>query len=332
MKLKFWIGIAISLGLLAYLFSMIDFARLWETIKAVNPYYTAAAGLINLAGFGVRAVRWRYLMEPVKKRVPLGSLFSATMIGFMANNVLPARLGEFVRAYVIGRREDVPKSSAFATVVVERLFDTMSVLLLLIITLVYMPVDISGAGMAGTLRKAGAASLAAYIVMIAVIAFFVYRPEALGRLARAVTGRFSAKWAGKAGTLADRFINGLSVVKDPRLLVMILFYSAVLWGMLILPGWLFFKAFGLDNLGAYPAVFLLVAACFSVALPSTPGFVGTFHAGATGALVLLGVEPGVALGYAILLHAISFIPVTLIGLAYLYRENLTLGGIRKAEA
>lgn len=322
---------AVSAGLLVFLFSKIDFNRLWAVIKSANPWLVAAAAILNLAFFIVRAVRWRYLMEPVKKGVSLMDLLSATMIGFMANNVLPARLGEFVRAYALARREDVPKSSVFATVVVERLFDTMSVLLLLVVVLAYMPKEIAGGSLAGTFRNTGIVSLWLYAGAITAIGFFVYKPHVVTKAISLVLSPLSVRLADKAAELAGMFATGLGVVRDPKLLALILFYSALHWAPLYLPIWLLFKSFGL-GFGVYEALFFLVVTAFSVAVPSTPGFVGTFEAAGAGAMMLLGMDKESALGFAILAHAASFIPVTLIGFVFLYRENLSLSGIREVEA
>jgi len=331
MKVKVWLGVLVSLGLLVYLFSKIDLARLWSIIKTVDPYYLAAVAFLSVAFLWVRALRWRYIVYPVKKDVPVGRLFSATMIGFMANNVLPARLGEFVRAYALGRSEDVSKSAVFATIVVERLFDGMSVLLLLIYALAFLPPEVATGGVAATIRTAGEISLVAYGAVITVLVYFLYRPDTLDRAVRAVIGPFSKGFAEKASVMAGSFITGLGVVKDKRLLSLILFYSAVHWGLLWTPLYLLFKAFGL-HYGVYESVFMLVVMCFSVALPSTPGYVGTFHAAATGGLMLLGMEAEPALGVAILAHAASYVPVTLLGFYYLYKANMSLRGLKKAEA
>ncbi len=322
---------AVSAGLLVFLFSKIDFNRLWTVIKSANPWLVAAAAVVNLAFFLVRTVRWRYLMEPVKKDVSLLNLLSATMIGFMANNVLPARLGEFVRAYALARREDIPKSSVFATIVVERLFDSMSVLLLLVVVLAYMPKDIAGGSLAGTFRHTGMVALGLYAIAIVVLAFFVYKPQTVTKWIFTILSPISVKLADKAAELAGMFATGLGVVRDPKLLALILFYSALHWAPLYLPIWLLFKSFGL-GLGTYAAVFFLVVTAFSVAVPSTPGFVGTFEAAGAGAMMLLGLDKETALGFAILAHAANFIPVTLIGFVFLYRENLSLSGIREVEA
>src|SRR5512135_910837 len=242
MRLKFWVGIFVSVGLLAFLFfgkvdfhllglhihySGIDFPRLWSAIKEVDPWYLAAASALNIAFYFVRAVRWRYLMDPVKPRIPIGSLFSATMIGFMANNVLPARLGEFVRAYALARREEVAMGSTFATIVVERLFDGMSVLLLMIISLATLPPEIASGPAAATIRKAGTVSLVGYLGVMAFLAYFLYRPHTFSNTVRAVIRPVSENWAEKAAYMADSFMLGLGVVKQARLLLPILFYNAV---------------------------------------------------------------------------------------------------------
>lgn len=330
MKFKLWIGVLISAGLLVFLFTRIDLALLWATIKSVKLYYLAATQVLVIFFFWIRAVRWRYLMEPVKKDIPVGSLFSSTMIGFMANNVLPARLGEFIRAYSLGRSEGVPNGAVFATIVVERLFDGLSVLLLLIAALAFMPPEVAGSA-AGSMQKVGIGSLVFYVIIILTLGFFLYRPEFPARLAGALVGPFSKKYAKLASGLAGSFITGLGVVKSPRLLAYILFYTAIHWGGLPATVYLLFRAFGMD-LGIYAAVFIFATSCIGVALPSTPGYVGTFHAAVMGGLVLLGVDSEKALGFAIVAHAANYIPVTLIGFYCLSREQLSLGALRKMEA
>ena len=331
MRLKLWAGGLVSLGLLAFIFSKIDFHRLWEVLRSVDLGWVAAAGVLNLVFYIIRAERWRFLMEPVKKGVPLIDLLSATIIGFMANNILPARLGEFARAYVLGRRESVPASSVFATIVVERLFDSLAVLMLLVYVLATMPESIAGGGTAGMIQKAGYVSLGACAVLISVVAFFVAAP---GRAAAAVDGilrPISPGFAAKAVYLTEKFASGLRVVKSPRLLSRIIFYTLLHWLPLFIPVMFFFKAFGL-HYGVYQALFFLVITLFSVAVPSTPGFVGTYEAAGVGALVLLGMDKEAALGFTILAHAVSFVPITLLGFIFLSRENLSLGGLKKAEA
>jgi len=331
MKVKFWIGIAVSAGLIAGLYFMVDMGRLWAELKSVNPWYLVIAAISNIVFFYIRALRWRYMVEPVKKGVSTESLFSATMIGFMANNILPFRVGELARAYVLGRREDVSKGSVFTTIVVERLFDGLSVLLLLIIVLAFLPPEIAGGEVAVNIRRAGIASFVLYAVLMAGLMWSLYRPRAMTGLVRSVVRPFSEGFSEKAAYAAESFIAGLGVVKDARLLLYIILYSALHWGMLWVPNWLLFKSFGVGY-GVYDAVLVLVVMAFSVALPSTPGAVGPFHAAAMGAMMLLGMDRERALGFAIVAHAVNLVPTVLVGLFFLHRENLSISGIKRAEA
>jgi len=329
-NLKLIIGAVISVGLLVFLFSRIDLDGLLAAIRKTSPLSVVLAVAVTLTTFYIRAYRWKFLMSPVKRGIRVSSLFSATMIGFMANNVLPARLGEFVRAYAIARKEEIAVTPSFATIVVERLFDGMAVLMLLIATLVFMPADIAG-GASGTLRTTGLVSFGAYLAVIAVLVVSVRVPELPGRIINAVMSPFSEKMAGRFRGLADGFVEGLSVIKSPPLMLWILVLSAVHWAMAALPIYILFRGMGIDY-GVYAVVLVFTFICLGVALPSTPGFVGTFHAAGVLGLVLLGLDEETALSFAIVAHAANFVPVTLIGLYYLWKENMSLTGLRNLEA
>ncbi|MGC2423381.1 MAG: lysylphosphatidylglycerol synthase transmembrane domain-containing protein [Nitrospirota bacterium] len=332
MRLKFWIGIIISAGLLAMMFWWIgfDFRRLWDAVRSIEPWHLVAAAALNLAIYVIRAVRWRYLMDPVKERVKISHLYSATMVGFMANNLLPARLGEIVRAYVIGRREKIPTSSALATLVVERMFDAFTILLLLVIVLVYMPKAVSGGNDVNKIRSAGKYLMIVCPVLIVSILFLAYKQGLMEKIVNQVFRPFP-KLGKKVLPLVKKFVSGLSVIKNPRLLAPIVFYSGLHWALLCLPVYIIFKGYGL-NLGIYAAAFMLVVIAAAVAVPSTPGYIGTFHAAVAAALMVFGIQKEQAFAVAIVLWAMGYIPVTLIGLYCLSRENLTFSRIKTVEA
>jgi len=329
-NLKLIIGAVLSLGLLGVLFYGMDFGRLRDALEKTKLAYVGAVALLQIGFLLVRSVRWRYLMHPVKPRIPVGSLFSATMIGFMANNVLPARLGEFVRAYAIGRKEEVSTGSAFATIVVERLFDGLSVLFLLIVSLMFMPEHVAGK-LGGTLRHAGEVSLGAYCVLIALIVLSLRHPSLPRRITAAVVKPVSGKLAERLCDLADRFVHGLSVVRSPGLMAKIIAITVVHWGLLPSTVYLLFR--GMDiPLGVYSSVLVFTLICIGVALPSTPGYVGTFDYAAVLGLTMLGIDEPTALGFAIVAHAANYLPVTLLGLYYFMKENMSLKMLRKLQA
>src|SRR5512147_1775868 len=130
---KLWIGIGISLFFLFLLFRKIDFNKLLSAFREMDYRYLWPAVLFTFTSYFFRAVRWRFLLIPLKK-TRLGNLFPATIIGYMVNNLLPARVGEFVRAFVLAEKEELGKSAVFATLVVDRLFDGFTVLLILLFT------------------------------------------------------------------------------------------------------------------------------------------------------------------------------------------------------
>ena len=131
--LKFWSGIVISLFFMLMLLGKIDFNQLWTALLRVDYRFIVLAVVANFASYLLRAVRWHYLLIP-EKRIPLSSLYSATIIGYMANNLLPARLGEFIRAYILAQKEGLQTATVFASLVIDRLFDGFTVMLILLFT------------------------------------------------------------------------------------------------------------------------------------------------------------------------------------------------------
>ena len=134
---KSWIGFVISMGILYLAFRRIDLQLLLKSLQGANYLYLFPIVVIIFVNMALRALRWGYLLRPIKK-IGFLNLFASILIGFMANNVLPVRMGEFVRAYIIGRSERIRKSASFATVMVERLFDGLTVLGLLVVVLTFI--------------------------------------------------------------------------------------------------------------------------------------------------------------------------------------------------
>ena len=138
MKKKFIIGLVISSVFLYLAFRKVDYSELWSALKEANYWYIIPNIILVILSMWMRAYRWRFMIDPIKK-VGLSRLFSSVMIGFMANNVLPARLGEFVRAYSLGTKENISRSATFATIVIERIFDGFSLLFILWLSLLLSP-------------------------------------------------------------------------------------------------------------------------------------------------------------------------------------------------
>ena len=169
-KRSYWIGLVLSLIFLFLFFRKIDLRGVWEIFKSVEYVYTLPLMVINLLAILVRAKRWDYFLSPIKK-VPMKELYNATAIGFMANNIFPARVGEFVRAIVLGHRAKISKTAAFATIVVERLFDGFTVLFLFLLVIFFMtfPPEHSSLLSQGTLKSVALLSFVFYSLVLGIL-------------------------------------------------------------------------------------------------------------------------------------------------------------------
>ena len=290
----------------------------------------ALAVLVATLTFPLRALRWRVLLRAeVGERVPLGAVWHATAIGFMANNILPFRLGEVIRAYAVGRLGGPRFPAAVASIAVERVFDALTVVGLFAIVL-------TGQGLPGNLRIGatpaeefvriiGIAGLTALLAGAAA-AFF---PDAAERVLRKVV-----PWPKLADRLAAplrSFAHGLQVLHDPKRIVLIALGSIALWTVNAWSFGLALQAFGLpSDLGT--AILVQTCVVFAVAAPSTPGYIGVFEGGFKAAALLLGLNLTAVFAAAATYHLLSFIPITLLGAWSLSTTGLKLGDLRGTEA
>ena len=269
------------------------------------------------------------LLKPLKP-VAFPSLMSATAIGLMANMLFPARLGEIVRAWVLGRREHLDTSASFATVIVERLLDGFTILFILAALLLWVPLPM-GEGLAWALRWGGLLVLAGYL---AVFAFLLYVHRATAQAVRGVQRVcwwLPARSLEKLCQLLQSFSEGLHTLGDRRYLGRIIAGSVALWGAIGMYNFLVVLAFQLE-VPLSVGFFLLVFQAFAVMLPSSPGFMGTYHAAIVACLTLWGVTTEVALGVALVMHALGFFLTVGIGLLYLWAAGLSLFDLTRTHA
>jgi glycosyltransferase 2 family protein len=312
---KFWLGLIIGLFFLYLAFKGQDFNEIGQSLGQAN-YWWLIPGLASyFVGVGIRAVRWHYLLGPIQK-VPTRRLFPVVVIGYMANNVLPVRMGEVVRAYVLDRREGVRKTAALATIVVERIMDGITMILFLAVASLFVTVnsDIQG------IEKLAAGVFLAGIVLFFVVAHsktWMKRLENFGL--RFVPGAIRPKVAG----LAESFIDGLQVLRQWKDLLIVFGLSILAWTCEAGMFWMVALAFNTLNLSVAAIFMTLAVANLATLVPSTPGYVGPFDAAAK--LVLQGIfgVGSVALSYVILLHAALYLPVTILGLYYWVKEHFS---------
>ncbi len=326
-----WFGLVLSLALVILLLQRTDFQKLAFAFRRANYLYCLPMIAIAILGVLVRAYRWRHIMAPLH-RASLRNLFSATMIGFMAIDILPARLGEVARAVLIGRKEPVSKSGALATIVVERLFDIFTLLLLLVWVLFSMshstlPLD---AVYINTLKGAGTMMLALFVGALSFLVFLRFKTTATLNFVRLCLRPLPSSVRTRILTFLESFVAGLTTIRMGKDLLWIILYSALLWSLYGLGNIFMLKAFGIETPGFVP-FYLLVVQAFAVGIPSSPGFVGTYHAAVVAGLAPFYADESVRLSFAILSHFLIFVPVILYGLALLWKEHLTFHTLEGGE-
>ncbi len=323
---KLWIGIGISAFFLFLLFRKIDFAKLGAALGEMNFRYLWPAILFTFVSYFFRAVRWRFLLLPMK-RTRMSNLFPATIIGYMANNLLPARLGEFVRAYVLGEKEKLEPSAVFATLVLDRLFDGFTVLLILLITFFTVHLPSGMEGVQHGLVVGGYVTLALYGC---VIAFLVLLKRQTARTLKAVgtlLKPFPVRVSEKVIPLLGSFIEGLRLSARPVDLILLVLSSLVIWTFAVWPVDLLLRSFGI-MLPITASMFIMVFLVFAVMVPASPGYVGTYHAACVYGLMAFSIQKEKALSVALVIHGVNFFPVILAGFYYLWRDKLSLAEVR----
>jgi hypothetical protein len=321
--------------LLWWFFKDLDLREVGQAIARADRRLLALSLLVTLQTYVLRAWRWQHLLAPIG-RARYRVAFRTTVIGFAATFLLPGRIGEILRPYLLARSEKFSAAAVFATVIVERALDLTAVLLLFALFVLTSARPVSENPEIGALLNAAAliASVAA-VVGLVVMAALAGHPERLGRFAGRLTRMLPGRLAEGVATLVRAFAEGLAVMRRPRPLLMAFGHSLLLWSSIGLGVWLTSLAFGViyPFMGTFLVLMFLVV---GVAIP-TPGGAGTFHLAYSVAVTsFFGAVPEPAGAAALVLHAISFVPVTLLGLWFMAQDGLTLGGLRgmrsRAEA
>jgi hypothetical protein len=304
----------------------VDLRELGRQLARTNWGWVLVTVTLGLGGLYVRAYRWRWLFPPGP--APAG-IVPATMIGYMANNVLPLRAGEFVRIYTLARRLRLATgwsaAQAFglvtATVVIERVLDSLAIVLILALLVLTIPVP------AGVELGAGVL-LTIDVVGVALLVTVARAPEVGRRLVTWLTRRWPAIQHAALASF-DTGLRGLDGIRTPAHAARIAVGTVVTWLMSATAAWAMLRAVHLDL--PFVAGWVIIAFVgLGISVPSAPGYVGVWHWAAALALGVFGAPSSVAVAYALLFHAASLVPVTIVGWLYLIREHVSLGEARRA--
>jgi uncharacterized protein (TIRG00374 family) len=320
MKRRLLIGIVVSVVFLYLALRDVEwrtFASVFDDVSYLPLTLCVASTLLALF---FRSVRWRYMLLPVK-RIGVGSLWSATAIAFMFNNVLPARLGEFVRAYAIGRSENISKSAAFATVVYERVVDVFA----LIVVLWFCLFEAEGPEW---LRSSGIVLLALNIALLAVLFAMLRFRDGFTSLVARVCHPLPRRFADRLVSLCGSFVEGLGVLRDRSALLPVVLLSIPVWGFAALSVYFCLLAVGMQ-LPVTASLVLMVMISLGLMIPSAPAYIGTLQYAIVMGLAIYSVDKSEALAYATLFHATQFFPITIVGLYYAWRSGIRLSDVSR---
>ena len=324
------IGVCITVFLLWWILRGVPFGEVWTQIRRAHLGLLLAAITVATAGFLIRALRWKVLLQPVRADTSLRNRFAAVNIGFMANNLLPARVGEFARAYALSKVEPISMSAALGSLVVERILDAL-VLMAILLAAIFSPSFPASARLSGgPLGAALNAVVVLLLVLAVIITLLLVMPRTVvrgtERLARVLPGDLARPIV----SALEAFLGSLKVFRSPKLLLLGVIWSVGFWLWHGLSFWLAMLAFDI-HAGPVAAYFTEAVVGFGVAIPAAPGFFGTFHASASWALSVFDVPAPTSLAFAFGYHLGGFIPVTVIGLYYAGRIGLSLKDVGESE-
>ena len=336
-KWHLWLGIAVSLLLLLFLawqvYRIDDPAGLIDELAAANYFYLIPAVAVYFIGVWFRAMRWQFLLNPLRD-FPVRRLYPIVIIGYAANNLLPMRLGELVRSYYLARRENFSASSALGSVAVERVFDGLTLIALVGLTVPWLLLMGQFDWTAGVSQST--ATILAVVVLLVFGGFLLlFTLMAAWRGFSNLVERLLSLLPGKLGAVAIRFYvsfsAALSILDSPRKHLALICFSLPVWFcefvVYLLVSYCFDLGSHFDSFGVYLLAIALLTATSNLAtgIPSAVGGIGPFEVVAQQTLVALGVGVGLAIDYALVVHLVAlWLPVNIVGLAILWKQNLNL--------
>lgn len=318
---QFWLGILISLVFLYLALRGLRLEEVGGALEGANYWWLIPGVAVYFLAVWARAWRWHYLLHPVKS-IATGTMFPIVAIGYMGNNIYPARAGEVLRAVVLKRREQVPVSASLATIIVERVFDGVVMLSFVFLNLPELARLTADSGFVGniqTLAVWGATAFLGALALFLLAAMFPERTETL--LKRLVKRLAPDRFQERILDLSGRFLGGLESLHSPREALMVFLTSVVIWLLETGKYWFVMQAFPFE-VSFFALMLMNGIVNLATTIPSAPGYIGTFDAPGIAILAAYGVERALAAGYTLVLHVALWLPITALGAYYLAQEGI----------
>jgi uncharacterized protein (TIRG00374 family) len=327
---QFWVGVLISAVFLYFSLGGLKLNEVWSSMQSAQYLWLLPGIAVYFVGVWVRSWRWHYMLRPLKK-IPTRTMFPIVTIGYMGNNIYPARAGEVLRAVILKQREGVPVSASLATVIVERIFDGVVMLGFVFVNLSELAKLTGNSGVVGqmdirTIAIVGTVVFLGALLVFLLAAMFPHTAEAiLDRLLPILPLRFRAR----VKDIAIKFLSGLESLRSPVEALMIFLTTVIIWLLETAKYWFVMHAFGL-SVSFFGLMLMNGIVNLATTLPSAPGYVGTFDAPGIAVLTAYGVPGATAAGYTLVLHAALWFPITLLGAFFYLRQPLRWGEQVKA--
>jgi hypothetical protein len=325
MKKNIIIGFIISAFFVYLALRGINFSQVMQSFRSANYVYIFPILLIIVLVLCFRSYRWGIILEP-RIKYKQWPLFVITAIGFMSISLLPARLGEFTRPFLVKQKSGIRISSTMATIVLERVFDLLTLLLIICVVLLRISLPPEIAQYKQGLIFSGIILVVIFVLLLLV----VIKKELSTKAINFFLDKLPSKIGGVLKPQLHAFIDGLEILPDVKRTLYVAFLSIIIWMLLALTCYILFFSFGFE-LSLLNALALTVIIAIGVMLPAAPGFVGNYHYACKIGLQFFGINESEALSYAILLHFLQVLPVIIIGLALLPSQKISLPAFIKKE-
>ena len=329
-KWQLWLGVLISALFIWLALGGLQLDEFWGAVKEANYIWLIPGIGVYFIGVWVRAWRWHYLLGPIKK-IPTKSMFPITTIGYMGNNIYPARAGEVLRAVILKRKEGVSVSASLATIIVERIFDGVVMLAFIFVNLSELAKLTGASGFVGNIQQVAIIGTGVFIGALIVFLIAAMFPHMTAKVGLWFIYRILPKRLHeKVISLMVKFLDGLASLRSPFNVLMVFFTSVIIWLLETGKYWLVMHAFDF-NVSFFALMLMNGIVNLATTIPSAPGYIGTFDAPGIAVLTAYGVEHSIAAGYTLVLHVALWVPITLLGAYYLAREGIQWSDSLRAE-
>jgi uncharacterized protein (TIRG00374 family) len=321
---QFWVGLLISFVFLYFPLRAMNLPKVWQVVQAAGYWWLIPGVGVYFVGVWVRTWRWHYLLRPLKN-ISVRSMFPIVTIGYMGNNIYPARAGEVLRAAILKQREGIPISASLATVIIERIFDAVVMLGFVFFNLSELASLTADSGFVGNINNLTLWGAFAFIGALLVFMLAAMFPKVTERVVNWFIDRLvPLKVREKVRGFSLRFLTGMESLRSPKDALMVFFTTVLIWMLETGKYWFIMHAFSFE-VSFFALMLMNGIVNLATTLPSAPGYVGTFDAPGIALLVAYGVNPEVAAAYTLVLHAALWFPITLLGAYYYLRQPLRWG-------